>query len=159
MKSVNYQSDEDTYHTNEESTAGGSFKSNRSGVTPEQQQEQAKELNLLDHVAGLAASLGGLFSSPTNAAAAAKEHDDKSVSASTDQDDNTYGQSTLPSQDNTEKSDDWFGYMEKVLFPTQEETDYVSSHCCFTLHCHTQALTILTPHVLYPARRRAICSH
>lgn len=83
-------------------------------------------MNLLDHVAGLAASLGGLFTSPTNAAAAAKEHDDKSLSASTDQDDNTYGQSTLPSQDNTEKTDDWFGYMEKVLFPTQEETEYVS---------------------------------
>jgi hypothetical protein len=122
---VHYQSDEDTYHTNEESTAGSSFKSNRSGVTPEQQ-EEPRELNLLDHVAGLAASLGGLFTSPTNAAAAAKEHDDKSLSASTDQDDNTYGQSTLPSQDNTEKSDDWFGYMEKVLFPTQEETEYVS---------------------------------
>lgn len=98
---------------------GSSFKSNRSGITPEQDQE--KELNLLDHVAGLAASLGGLFSSPTNAAAT-KTDDDKSLSASTDQDDNTYGQSTLPSQDNTAQSDDWFGYMEKVLFPTNDET-------------------------------------
>lgn len=118
---MHYQSDEDTFHTNEESTMGSSFKSNRSGITTEQ--EEPNELNLLDHVAGLAASLGGLFASPTNAGDAVKEHDDKSLS---DQDDNTYGQSTLISQDNTEKSDDWLGYMEKVLFPTQEETGYVS---------------------------------
>jgi hypothetical protein len=120
-KSVHYQSDEDTYHTNEESTAGSSYKSNRSGVTSEQLEE--KEMNLLDHVAGLAASLGGLFSSPTNAAAR-KSDDEKSLSQGTDIDDNTYGHSTLPSQ-TTEKSDDWFGYMEKVLFPTNDEI-YVS---------------------------------
>lgn len=122
---MHYQSDEDTdtYHTNEESTMGSSFKSNRSGFASEL--EDQKELNLLDHVAGLAASLGGLFASPTNAAASAKEQDEKSFSASTDQDD-TIGQSTLPSQDNTVQSDDWFGYMEKVLFPAPDETGYVS---------------------------------
>ena len=130
-KTVHYQSDEDTsYHTNEESTMGSSFKSNRSGVTPEQEEE--KELNLLDHVAGLAASLGGLFTSPTNAAAS-KTDDDKSLSASTDQDDNTYGQSTLPSQDNTTQSDDWFGYMEKVLFPTNDEAYVRCPHSLFVL--------------------------
>lgn len=78
---------------------------------------------MLDHVTGLAASLGGLFSSPKNADE--KTIEDKSVSVSTDQDDNTYTQSSLPSQDNNTSGDDWFGYMEKVLFPTKEEEAYV----------------------------------
>eukprot|EP00956_Cyclotella_meneghiniana_P006481 scaffold8496_cov66-Cyclotella_meneghiniana.AAC.23 len=109
-KSVHYQSDEDvSYHTNEESTLASSFKSNPSAVVSDQ--EQTKELNLLDHVTGLAASLGGLFSSPKNADE--KTIEDKSVSVSTDQDDNTYTQSSLPSQDNNTSGDDWFGYMEK----------------------------------------------
>ena len=101
-----------------------SFKSNHSASVAEQEQEQTKDLNLIDHVTGLAASLGGLFSSPKNADEKASE--EKSVSVSTDQDDNTYTQSTVPSQENSAHSaDDWFGYMEKVLFPANEEEAYV----------------------------------
>eukprot|EP00804_Cyclotella_cryptica_P023504 CCRYP_012148-RA/>CCRYP_012148-RA protein AED:0.03 eAED:0.03 QI:1584/1/1/1/0.75/0.6/5/134/1047 len=111
-KTVYYQSDEDTYYTNEESTFGSSFKSSRSGVTIEQQ----KELSLLEHVdiamTAVAASLGGLLGPPP------KADDDKSLA--TEQDDNTNGQSTMLSDVNSKQSGDWFGYVERVLFPSKD---------------------------------------
>lgn len=91
---------------------GSSFKSSRSGATVERQ----KELSLLQHVdiamTAVAASLGGLLGSPT------KADDEKSLA--TDQDDNTNGQSTLFSEGDSKQSGDWFGYVERVLFPPQE---------------------------------------
>ena len=115
---------------------GSSYKSGRSGVTPEQQQTQIeRELNPLDHVDNaftvVASSLGGFFGSPKNANAVKPEED---KSETTDQDDNTFGQSTMPSEANsTVQSGDWFGYMEKVLFPTNEETEQVSSHYSYII--------------------------
>lgn len=123
-KTVRYQSDEDTYHTNDESTFGSSFKSSRSGATVERE----KELSLLQHVdiamTAVAASLGGLLGSPT------KANDEKSFD--TDQDDNTNGQSTLLSDANTKQSADWFGYVERVLFPSNEADNVRLRHmCCY----------------------------
>lgn len=125
-KTVRYQSDEDTYHTNDESTFGSSFKSSRSGATVERQ----KELSLLQHVdiamTVVAASLGGLLGSPT------KANDEKSFD--TDQDDNTNGQSTLLSDANTKQSGDWFGYVERVLFPSNEAENVSLRHmCCYRM--------------------------
>jgi hypothetical protein len=122
-KIVRYQSDEDTYHTNDESTFGSSFKSSRSGATVERQ----KELSLLQHVdiamTAVAASLGGLLGSPT------KADDEKSLD--TDQDDNTNAQSTLLSDTNTKQSGDWFGYVERVLFPSNEAENVRLRDLCY----------------------------
>jgi hypothetical protein len=109
---------------------GSSFKSNRSGAT------QEKELNLLEHVDNafnaVASSLGGLFGSPKNNANDNKIEEGKSFAT----DENTMAQSTLPSEAPTEQSDDWFGYMERVLFPTKEETQKVSCNAIpYIFHC------------------------
>jgi hypothetical protein len=116
---VQYQSDEDSAnHTNEESTMGSSYRSNKSGNTTEHDEEGG--ITLLDTVADIAASLGDLFASSANTAT--KADDKESIGNSTDQDDYTAEQSTLQSQDNTEKSDDWLGYMENVLFPSNKKS-------------------------------------